>query len=971
MSPSFLKRNERDWATQLVTWIQSAIESKITSFEYVTAETGVKLESGRTKFPDILLFSDRVAGVIFNGWELKFPDTPVDDRIMLLNALEKAQRIQSDSFVTWNGAEAVIWKINDDNYDLNALVRLKVYPPEPTIRYRDDLADPAKYNSHEAILKARALEILHDLQQLKDNGSLKPAINITGNIIDAVKKCAELVIPQFKQAIDIEKGSNSIFREAFLDWKRYESATLAILKSSSRRAESVIDEDVLGKFTFYNLIGKIIFYLTLQENLSGELSPMTLSSTRNIKGQLDAYFQRAKSIDYQAIFQPYFTDCLPYSETTESAIYCLVGILTEFDFKILPTSVIGNILENLVPREEKQKFGQYFTPETLANLVAFPAVRNNTAILLDPTSGTGTFLNSFYKILQYHGLKNHSGILSHIWGNDISHFPAILSVINLYKQDVTQTDNFPRIIRDDFFNLCVGRLIEFPSPQNHAVKERLTIPMFDGIASNFPFIQQEDIPNDTLTEFFRGQFQATQQAFWKDNTFKINERSDYFAYCVYNSIRFLKNDGILSVITSNAWLGKDYGLQFKKFLLDNFHIKYIVRSNAEHWFTDSLVSTVYIVLERGHHNEGTRFVSLNFKLKDYFSQSSVQEQLSQIEDFYYEIDHCSDTSRHEWHQDNIFEDLFHHPTLRTSVAVIERETLMQSLLTKDNWAQFFVSAKIFDSFSNWQSVMYPQYVDSFRGERTGWNQMYILDEATISAYEIEDQYIEPYVKGPGELRQIRFEEQFHKHLFVCSDEYSSVLPGARAWIDRFENMPNKNGSLTVAEACIGHRPYWYSLRPKKAQIVTAINPYDRLFFAYSETPFTVDQRLAGITVKPEYNITLIAALLNSAITLLTIELKGTSRNLGALDLNADYLKNLPILKPDILDEVQQHEIISAFLPLTNREIGSIFEELQKEDRRNFDLTIFLCFGISPHLLNTIYDLITELVKNRISMKERI
>ena len=43
---------------------------------------------------------------------------------------------------------------------------------------------------------------------------------------------------------------------------------LKILASSSRRPENVIEEEVLAKFTFYNLIGKIIFYLTLSENLS-------------------------------------------------------------------------------------------------------------------------------------------------------------------------------------------------------------------------------------------------------------------------------------------------------------------------------------------------------------------------------------------------------------------------------------------------------------------------------------------------------------------------------------------------------------------------------------------------------------------------------------------------------------------------------------------------------------------------------
>ena len=62
---------------------------------------------------------------------------------------------------------------------------------------------------------------------------------------------------------------------------------------------------------------------------------------------------------------------------------------------------------------------------------------------------------------------------------------------------------------------------------------------------------------------------------------------------------FLKDGGVLSVITSNAWLGKEYGFQFKKFLLDNFHIKYVVKSCAEHWFSDSHVSTIYAVFQKG------------------------------------------------------------------------------------------------------------------------------------------------------------------------------------------------------------------------------------------------------------------------------------------------------------------------------------------------------------------------------------
>lgn len=498
-----IKRNERDWAGQLISWIKSAIDKKTTVFQDATNDTGVKMKSGRTKFPDILLFVDKTSGVIFNGWELKFPDTAVDDTVMLENALEKAHKLHSDSFVTWNGAEAIIWHIDDEEYTLDSLSKLKVYPKVSTINSREDLADPVKFAQHEPLLKERTEEILHDLDSLYRNGALKPALDISKNIISAVREASTIIIPQFQEAIILEKGSKRSFREEFNKWKIYESSTLKILESSSRKKANVIPEQVLAKFTFYNLIGKIIFYLTLCENLSGELEPITLDDSKSAKDLLNGYFDEAKKIDYQAIFRPYFTDSIEYSDLTDKAIYALLEVLAAFDFKVLPTEVIGHILEKLVPDDEKQKFGQYFTNEVLANLVAFPVVKTNKDVLFDPTCGTGTFLSSFYDILRALGTKEHGELLKQIWGNDVSHFPAILSVINLYKQDVVATDNFPRVMRNDFFNLEVGEKVVFPDSHDHNKHIDVPIPTFDGIASNFPFIQQEDIPNDKLSAFFR------------------------------------------------------------------------------------------------------------------------------------------------------------------------------------------------------------------------------------------------------------------------------------------------------------------------------------------------------------------------------------------------------------------------------------------------------------------------------------
>ena len=964
-----IKRNERDWAGQLISWIKSAIDRKTTIFQDATNDTGVKMKSGRTKFPDILLFIDKTSGVIFNGWELKFPDTAVDDIVMLENALEKAHKLHSDSFVTWNGAEAIIWHINDEEYTLDGLSKLKVYPKVSTINNREDLADPVKFAQHEQLLKERTEEILHDLDSLYRNGALKPALDISKNIISAVREASTIIIPQFQEAIIQKKGSNRAFRDEFNKWKIYESSTLKILESSSRKKEYIIPEQVLAKFTFYNLIGKTIFYLTLCENLSGELEPITFDENESSKDLLNSYFDKAKKIDYQAIFRPYFTDSIEYSVLVDKAIYALLEVLTTFDFKVLPTEVIGHILENLVPDDEKQKFGQYFTNEVLANLVAFPVVKTNKDVLFDPTCGTGTFLNSFYKILQAFGTKEHRELLKQIWGNDVSHFPAILSVINLYKQDVVATDNFPRVTRNDFFNLEVGEKVVFPDSYDHNKHIDVPIPTFDGIASNFPFVQQEDIPNEKLSAYFREQFQSEQQAFLKDKTFKINERSDYFTYCIYNADRFLKPDGCLSAITSNAWLGKEYGFQFKKFLLDNFHIRYVVKSNAEHWFKDSQVSTIYFVLDKIQSEEPTKFVTLNRKLNELFVTDSISEQIQQIEEFYSDIDNCSDPHNDLWEKDNFFDDLFKRKDGSLSVCIASKECLLGSLDNKTNWGQFFLSTNLFGSFENCLIQYHPSIVKVFRGERTGWNPMFVIKEENVKASHIDEKYLVPYVKSSSELQQIEFDDNYKFKAFVCQDEEKAIDKGTKSWIDKFVSALNKNGSQTIREACAGHRPYWYSLNPKRAHIITAINPYERFFFTFAKEPFVIDQRLIAMQVQDGYDVELIAALLNSIITFLILEMRGTSRNLGALDLNADFLKQLKILNPTILNGKQRDMIIKAFAPLKTRTVDSVFIEFTKEDRINFDKIVLSCFGINADLLGSLYAIFLASVRNRINLKD--
>lgn len=847
--------------------------------------------------------------------------------------------------------------------------RLKVYPKEKDITNRNDLADRNNYKKHETKLQKRLNEILHDLGQLYKNGELKNAINISSNIVEAITQTALHFIPQLKNEINELKGDDNTFRTEFNQWKIIESATLKILSTSSRRVEKIEPEEVLAKFTYYKLIGKILFYLTLSENLSGKVSKLELKNNKQAQKQLNDFFNQAKKIDYQAVFESDFTDKIPFNETINELLFKLVSVFNEFDFKVLPTEVIGYILENLVPQEEKQKFGQYFTSETLANLVTFSAIKSRNDVVIDPTSGTGTFLNSFYNTLQFFGNKNHQEILNQIWGNDISHFPATLSVINLYKQKVDDTANFPRVIRKDYFAITPSQTIAIPDNKDICKINQIPIPKFDAVVSNFPFIQQEDIPNEILNTHFESEFAKTQTAFLNGSKFDINGKSDYYIYCFYNSLKFLKDNGVLSAITSNAWLGKNYGLQFKKFLLDNFHIKFVVKSNAEHWFKDSKVSTIFITLEKGASKEPTKFITVNEKLEVLFKDKS----LKQFEEFYTEVDNCNNPQNANWKENNQFKNVFEKKDGTITVSIVEQSHLVNSLASQENWATYFVNQNPLSVFEKELINPFPSIYDTGRGTRTGWDEMHIISNDENNSLKIEKEFLLPILKTSQELKTIAYSNKSEYNLFVCNEDEKTLktkFPNAYKHIKKFETTTNKTG-VALPKVLKTRKPFWYSLKPEEAaNIFISINPDKRLFFSFSKSPLYLNQRLVAIRVKKK-DVKIVSALLNSIVSLLIVELNGVSRNLGALDLNADFFKSkMKMFDPNLLSDKQKGNIISKFEALSKRLIQDYENEYKQKDRIAFDEEILKAYGFKTDILPQLYSLLTETIRNRVEMKNR-
>ena len=153
---------------------------------------------------------------------------------------------------------------------------------------------------------------------------------------------------------------------------------------------------------------------------------------------------------------------------------------------------------------------------------------------------------------------------------------------------------------------------------------------------------------------------------------------------------------------------------------------------------------------------------------------------------------------------------------------------------------------------------------------------------------------------------------------------------------------------------------WYEMRPDTiASFFTAMNPDRRLFFCRFDTPAFINQRLIGLNLRNgNGDIELIHALLNSIFTMFYIEASGFGRGLGVLDINKDKISNCYMFNPAHLDRQQRNAIVNAFELLINREILPLDEDLQSQDRLQFEQIVFESYGIIDYLPSVIDSLLS-------------
>lgn len=967
--------------SQVISWLNEFLKEGSYPFEVASSDPSVKVEEKKTKFPDVQIWLNRKANQGFGGWELKTPVTPVDDKELLDDAAQKARAMHADYFVTWNMRDAVIWRTPHWTEEVSRVHRLKTYPPIHQISSPDDLWVGFK----QELLKSRAKEILNDLSTLYKEGHLHLIEVDSTFFVHKLSDAVKTLWPYIHNSLIAEIGKSSEFKNGLFDWAVKQG--IATYEAGEKFFETVSRQIV------YRLFGKILFYLTLRR-FRIDIPKLDLHgmSPAKVSEKLKEYFEIARQIDYQAVFEEDFPDLVPFPSGGVEPLIKLLDDLNRYNFSHMPQDVVGNVFEKLIPPVERHALGQYFTNENLVDLITAFCSSSKSDKILDPTCGTGTFLIRSYDRLRNAGEKDHKKLLSQIWGVDIAHFPAELATINLYRQNIEDYANFPRIVSKDFFEIKPGDTFKFPPPKPTGEPEFMIdekIPQFDGIVGNFPYIRQELIEKrvkgykSTLEKVLAQEWRGDYPELFDNGKLKLSGQADIYAYLFFHTTKHLKDNGRMGIVTSNAWLDVAYGYELQKFFLKNFKIVAILESRCEPWFEESAVNTVVTILERCQEKDkrddnNVKFVKIKKRLKELipWDIKLSMQRWSGIDKLIHTIEKAG-SEHFKLKGKKFINTLKGHATYENDnfrIRVLRQGELLKKVEDAGKtvkWGQYLRAPEVyFEILEKCKDKIVPvsNLADVTRGVTTNNVDFFYLKIQTIKHWILEKKYVVgPVIYTPKEVPNIFIDtNSLQRYLFICNDARKKLTTTNALKYIKWGESKKYNTSLTFKG-----RDDWYSIGEIKEDPCSLYYARQDITYRVVFNPdgIVANDNLYRITPRNKSNNKLLCGILNSALFYLGLEINGRI-NLGdgALKVQAYEIELLPLLEVDNISKSLKDSILKAFDKLLTRPIKPIFEEVKMKDRQALDSAVLEALGLNPKkYLKPLYKGLVEMVRERIDL----
>jgi len=644
-NPFDITDSHTEWsATALM--MENLVNTIIKEKHYDLGPARVEKVGEDRKRPDGIIYIDSLGTRTLINIEFKQPFfDPFDFENLKEPARQKAVKRKAPYFATCNFRELVVFNTEKVNRNLSEEQQIvnKYHLSEIY-----DLNLVEEYNIQAGIKKALE-KFLEDLIGDFTGKKPLPLLPLDEFLIYRLHEKIKILSLYYKGLIK-ESSQEPSFAKQLAYWFVDQNWSFTYQEHDYEKA---------ARQAAYLLVNKILFYDVLRAkkpNLSRLEIPDSLIQGQILQKTLQAYFDEVLKIDYQTIYDTDFIDKVAFPENKEVVyqIKELIKILERFDFSSLGFEVIGRIFEKLIPFDERHTLGQYFTSPDVVDIILKFALRHENDKVFDPACGAGTFLVRAY---QHKKLLNqrllHEEILKTLWGNDIAKFPAHLTTINLAINDLSSDENYPRVVKKDFFEWMGNHkeIVELPESSRKVFSKTLSdeekqhiVPRyFDCIVGNPPYTRQEEIADISgeVKDYKENLIAAAVRDLNGKTIANISKRAGLHAYFFVHGTKFLQNNGRFGFVVSNSWLDVDYGKGLQEFFLKNYKVVAVIESKVERWFEEADVNTCIVLLEKAsgvskkkERDENlVKFVYLKKPLRDFIPAATDlwQAQVDRLE----------------------------------------------------------------------------------------------------------------------------------------------------------------------------------------------------------------------------------------------------------------------------------------------------------------------------------------------------
>jgi methylase of polypeptide subunit release factors len=998
--------NERQWQGRVLVWISNILSNNSgLPFSKVEQEFEVLVDGQKRRFNDLTLFDKR--GKPICVFELKLPDKS-DGRspryLPVVNYThDKADAMGADYFVTWNVNSAVLWKTYIPGrapYE-RSLIQ---YPSITAIQDSTALNFP----DIEESLKRWLEGFLQEFGNILTGAILAPPQPLDESFIQTIQSYLDPLLVRFiAMELKQQYNSDSVFAKGMREWAVQDQGwtwddSPQALDDSLSRATRLACSMLVNKIVFYEAMRRVY------KGLPALVIPETIVTGQQLRARLKDIFDKAMKIDYETVFTEELIDIIPFMGDKVVELWReMIEDVERYDFTRFDYEVIGHIFERLIAPDERHKLGQYFTPSYVVDLINAFCIRSANAKVLDPGCGAGTFLvRAHHKLKKIDPEKKHEELIEQIWGIDISRYPAHMSVINLATRDMASTENYPKIIHDDFFRVFPQKSCYEFYRRSYKVaglsteKVSTTVPLFDAVIGNPPYTRQEE-----MEDLFPGLKERAHIAIKQDWKLEVSKRSSIHALFFLHGAAFVDDGGYLGFLTHSSWIDVDYGKYLQEFFLKHFKIVAILEPKVEHWFPVVDVNTSVTILKKcdertERSNNIAKFVQMKVPLSELLSRYGGEEQ--RLEAFGNIVKRIESANSIE--EDDLWR-----------IYPIKQSELRKEGLDKEGkfvgskWGKYLRAPDIFFRIldrSKDRLAMIGDFASIRFATKTGANDFFFVTDITDDVkevelkqhgishvtktklrlvetgdgdhYVIEAEYLKPLIKSTRDIKSLIIDKPMNKiRVLVVSDEKKDlkrkhVLKYIRAGETRTFGVGERGGVPSQKPTCASRSP-WYSLdESNKGKLLWFALITDTHVVPINPKGFLSDHRFHNIVPFDEKHTELIWGILNGTITSLFAEFGGkqfAGRGIDSIAVDVYEVSRLLCPDPEAIPKDIAYKIIKAARDIAGRPILPIIEDVKQADRKILDDLILQAIGFDDReereqVLKDLYIAVCEIVESR-------